>query len=495
MTRRSRRTIATAAGALALGLVVAVPATAGSYVGFSIGGDGFGLSFGWSDWGVYGRSFSDPAWRVDYATALDGYGEWVWVSGLGQVWRPWVATDWRPYTHGRWVYTSLGWTWVAYEPWGYFPHHYGQWALTTFGWVWQPGYTYVPASVVWVRTGSYVGWYPRGPRGWSHAARGWHAGYDHGYRHGYGDGRHDGYHDGYADGWRDARYATYVEWRDLTADDVAPRAVPAVQVERRVASPVRTAVTPPTPGEVRSLGGRDVPRVRVEERTVQAGDRTLRVVRPEGVARSVEEHAKPTVRRALSREVVDRMEQRTRTLPSADRETVGRSSTRASDRSTATTTAPSSRSVTPDRSRAPSTRTTVPRSVDRSPSAVDRRLPSTSSSSRYDNGASRPRVVVPSRAPSRVSPTVRRPAASTSAPTRVRTSTTSSTSAATRSTERRTQAGAVSRTESPRRDTHARPVSRQRPSAPEARQAEPSRRPSEQKGEAHSRSSARKRKR
>jgi hypothetical protein len=103
-------------------------ADAGGYVGVSIGTGGVNLSFGAGSWGLYGSSWHDPSWSVDFNVVLDGYGEWVWVSGLGRVWRPWVAADWRPYTHGRWAWTSAGWTWVAYEPWGWAPHHFGHWA-------------------------------------------------------------------------------------------------------------------------------------------------------------------------------------------------------------------------------------------------------------------------------------------------------------------------------------------------------------------------------
>ena len=306
MKRTVRLSIIAIAATLSLG-IGAPPAAAGvDFFGIHVGGDGFGFSLGFSDWSVYGRSWSDPGWSVDYVGALSGYGEWVWVDGLGRVWRPWVASEWRPYTHGRWVTTPRGWTWVAYEPWGYFPHHYGSWALTTFGWVWQPGYTYVPASVVWVRAGSYVGWYPAAPRGWSHARHAFHHGYDHGYGHGYGHGRHDGYREGYADGWRDARYATYVHWNHLASEDIAPRTVPAAQVQRRAVARPRVSAAPPSSNEVRGRGVRAVPRVRLEERTVRGGARTLPtsvLIDREGrIAHRVEGfYAEPTLRASIRR--------------------------------------------------------------------------------------------------------------------------------------------------------------------------------------------------
>ena len=38
-----------------------------------------------------------------------------------------MATDWRPYWHGRWASTPAGLTWVSAEPWGWVPYHYSTW--------------------------------------------------------------------------------------------------------------------------------------------------------------------------------------------------------------------------------------------------------------------------------------------------------------------------------------------------------------------------------
>ena len=166
---------------LIVGAVVgATPVDAGGYVGLSVSNHGVSLGFGTSNWGIWGSSWNPGGASFGFSATLAGYGEWVSVNGLGRVWRPWVAAGWQPYTHGRWVWTSLGWTWVAYEPWGWAPHHYGNWAYSTIGWVWSPGYVYHPGNVVWVSSGVHVGWYPCGPRGWSHYNRGYH----HGWRSG-----------------------------------------------------------------------------------------------------------------------------------------------------------------------------------------------------------------------------------------------------------------------------------------------------------------------
>lgn len=277
------------AAATALALAASVPVADAGGFGLHVGRDGFGISVAFGNWGVYTANWSDPYWAFDYDTVLAGYGEWVWVDGLGRVWRPWVTVGWQPYTYGRWVSTSYGWTWVAYEPWGYFPHHYGRWALTGFGWVWCPGYTYHAAGVVWVRAGSYVGWYAAPPRGWSHAVHGFRPGYQRGYR--------DGYDRGYDDGWRDARYATYVPWQHFGSENVSHHRV-AHSVASR--SRVESLSQPPSAGEVRRHGGGSVVEARLATRSAEVSGRKVTLARPEGMTRSIERHASATVRGTLS---------------------------------------------------------------------------------------------------------------------------------------------------------------------------------------------------
>lgn len=51
---------------------------------------------------------------------LAPYGDWFWIECWGWVWTPrYVDDDWRPYTRGHWVWTSLGWTWASDESWGW----------------------------------------------------------------------------------------------------------------------------------------------------------------------------------------------------------------------------------------------------------------------------------------------------------------------------------------------------------------------------------------
>jgi len=120
------------------------------------------------------------------ATELRDYGEWVYSTEYGYVWRPRVAPGWTPYYYGRWTWISpYGWTWISFEPWGWYPYHYGYWYTDpVFGWVWYPYHSFVsvsfvfghyryphyhrrayfvPASVRFVGYGSGVRWVPLRP--------------------------------------------------------------------------------------------------------------------------------------------------------------------------------------------------------------------------------------------------------------------------------------------------------------------------------------------
>ncbi len=300
---RSRLAIATTALIAAVALTVPAPAEAG-WFGLHIGDGGAGVSLGFGSWWAWTDAWASGPADLDFDVALSGYGEWVWVEGLGRVWRPWVAADWRPYTNGRWVWTNVGWTWVAYEPWGYVPHHFGNWALTPSGWAWVPGVVYTPASVIWVGSGGLVGWYACPPHGWSHARRGYWNGYERGSR--------DGYQTGYSDGWDDARYASFVAWDHLADDDLPRRAVAGYAVPR--GSRVQGLAAPPSRSEVARRSGRPVPEARLEQRTVRVSGRAVTIARPAGLERSVESHADDTVRRALSPRVSRELES-ARSLP------------------------------------------------------------------------------------------------------------------------------------------------------------------------------------
>ena len=120
------------------------------------------------------------------AYELREYGEWVYSSEYGYVWRPRVSSGWSPYYYGRWSWVSpYGWTWISYEPWGWYPYHYGYWYIdSVFGWVWYPYRSFLsvsfafghhhyphyhhrvfyrPANVRFVRDGHRVRWVPLRP--------------------------------------------------------------------------------------------------------------------------------------------------------------------------------------------------------------------------------------------------------------------------------------------------------------------------------------------
>jgi hypothetical protein len=108
---------------------------------------------------------------------LDDSGDWSYVAGYGECWRPRVDAGWAPYRFGHWVWVGpWGWTWVEDEPWGFAPFHYGRWANVNNGWFWVPGPVvvrpiYAPALVAFVGGGAGfrfsagvgVGWFPLGP--------------------------------------------------------------------------------------------------------------------------------------------------------------------------------------------------------------------------------------------------------------------------------------------------------------------------------------------
>jgi len=150
-----------------------------------------------------------------------------------------------------------------------------------------------------VGSGSYVGWYPCAPRGWSHAHRAYRHGWNDGYRHGYGDG--------YQDGWRDARYATWVPRSRVMSENVSHHAVGHEVATHAVArSRVTPMAAPPSKRDVERMVGRSLPETRVVERTATVEGRNVRVVRPEVGDESVRRHGADTVKRALAPEARER---------------------------------------------------------------------------------------------------------------------------------------------------------------------------------------------
>ena len=96
---------------------------------------------------------------------LNPYGFWTLHPDYGYVWIPDVGNDFVPYfTDGHWVYTNYGWTWISYYDWGWAPFHYGRWDWEDmYGWYWVPGNEWGPSWVVWRRANGYYGWTPMSP--------------------------------------------------------------------------------------------------------------------------------------------------------------------------------------------------------------------------------------------------------------------------------------------------------------------------------------------
>jgi hypothetical protein len=112
--------------------------------------------------------FTPASAQVTFGTfysSLGHHGEWIAVGGGGYVWHPvGVASGWRPYYDGRWIWTDDGWYWDTSEPWGWATYHYGRWYYDDYyGWVWTPGYDWAPAWVEWRYGADCVGWAPLGP--------------------------------------------------------------------------------------------------------------------------------------------------------------------------------------------------------------------------------------------------------------------------------------------------------------------------------------------
>ena len=104
----------------------------------------------------------DISYFYDY---LSDYGNWVWNAPFGHVWVPrGVPYRWRPYSHGRWVWTDHGWTWISSFEWGWIPSHYGRWGWDRgLGWFWVPDTVWGPAWVAWRWGDLYYGWAPLPP--------------------------------------------------------------------------------------------------------------------------------------------------------------------------------------------------------------------------------------------------------------------------------------------------------------------------------------------
>jgi hypothetical protein len=101
-----------------------------------------------------------------FFTQLQPFGIWVAHPEYNFVWCPLgVAQGWRPYTNGRWIFTSeFGWFFQSEEPFAWATYHYGRWfSDARLGWCWVPGTQWAPAWVTWRSSGDTIGWAPLPP--------------------------------------------------------------------------------------------------------------------------------------------------------------------------------------------------------------------------------------------------------------------------------------------------------------------------------------------
>jgi len=120
-----------------------------------------------------------------FYSSLRPYGEWIQLDNDLVVWRPsGIPNSWRPYSNGRWCWTSNGWYWDSFEPFGWATYHYGRWYDDdNYGWIWIPDYDWGPSWVEWRYDEDYIGWAPLPPYAsfsidfGIHFSIGWHSNY------------------------------------------------------------------------------------------------------------------------------------------------------------------------------------------------------------------------------------------------------------------------------------------------------------------------------
>jgi hypothetical protein len=104
------------------------------------------------------------------------YGEWIWHSLYGYVWRPFYNDyypwgTWQPLCYGRWSVYLNQLFWIPEEPWGWVPYHLGIWMWDAKkGWLWLPGSAFAPAWAVWDFYYGYYLWRPWSLFDWYYGA-------------------------------------------------------------------------------------------------------------------------------------------------------------------------------------------------------------------------------------------------------------------------------------------------------------------------------------
>jgi len=112
------------------------------------------------------ESVAGVSWSISvFDGPLAVHGRWIDRAPYGRCWYPgYVASGWRPYSDGYWMWTDYGWYWYSDEPWAWATYHYGRWVYDPYyGWIWAPGTEWGPSWVSWREGGGYVGWAPLPP--------------------------------------------------------------------------------------------------------------------------------------------------------------------------------------------------------------------------------------------------------------------------------------------------------------------------------------------
>ena len=311
--------------ALLLAVMVFGFCVSGQAISLTVGSGDYYVNVGDYDYLPYtmGAYPGNQMGALSFQTAMGDYGTWTSMQPFGQVWRPFAAADWRPYTQGHWSYTQYGPTWQGYEPWAWAGYHYGNWVYSQqMGWVWVPGYEWHPGRVAWSHGYDSIGWMPMPPQGYDYS-RGYigYAGpqnqftyYDDDFSIGFGFGNNDYYYggpyydpryrnmyynnsflnlvgllftfiepnyfgnDNYADYYYGGDYARYLFDRRLIR--ISNRPLDRVFIERVTRQPVQVR--------------------QVETRDIQIDGKRVRVVAVEGHQEQIRKHANETVREVIA---------------------------------------------------------------------------------------------------------------------------------------------------------------------------------------------------
>jgi hypothetical protein len=294
-------------------------------ISLTVGDGDFYVNVGDTDYLPYSYQYGGSQFpNLSFQSAMGDYGSWVGMQPFGQVWRPYVANDWRPYTNGHWVYTQYGPTWQGYEPWAWAGYHYGNWVFSRdHGWVWIPGYEYHSGRVAWSHGINSIGWMPLPPSGYDYS-RGYlsHIGaqnqftyIDDDFSVGFGFGGGNDYY--YGGPYYDPRYRnmyynqsylnvagllwTFLDPDHFTSDNYADYYYGGDYArylfDRRL---VRISTRPLDRVVVERVVRRQIPVRRVRTNDVQIDGRRVRIAAIEGEEETIRRNANKTVREVIA---------------------------------------------------------------------------------------------------------------------------------------------------------------------------------------------------